>query len=410
MIPFTNVEQTTLMITNRKHTKVKMKLPVFFALAMLATVALADFDLGDLPPCNYPTFYGNPAHSVTGKAWLGAQISDEDEPWYGNLDTYDDGVEYVGLPWTPCEEVMVWVTVTIGPNYAGNLLWLNGWKDGNFDGDFCDELCASEWIVQNVPVTPGRWPFSFIDPGIDDIGVYNGIFRWRLTGRSIGRYGFGYYNPFDCPDSPLCGNFGADSLGEVEDYVLVDAQLLVEMNGFDAIPGDSRVTLEWSTAAETGNDRFEILRNDVLVQSVASAGNTATGNSYTWMDENVVNGTTYSYTLVAVDVANYREIVGTTEATPNAYEALVTQYALHQNYPNPFNPSTSISFDLLESGNVTLKVYNMTGQEVAAPVNGNLSSGHHTVSFEAKGLPTGLYIYRIEATGFTDQKKMLLMK
>jgi hypothetical protein len=52
----------------------------------------------------------------------------------------------------------------------------------------------------------------------------------------------------------------------------------------------------------------------------------------------------------------------------------------------------------------------MIGQEVATLVNGNLNSGQHTVSFDATGLPSGLYIYRIDANGFTDQKKMLLMK
>jgi hypothetical protein len=123
-----------------------------------------------------------------------------------------------------------------------------------------------------------------------------------------------------------------------------------------------------------------------------------------------VNGTPYSYTLIAVDVANQRLVVGTDNATPVAGAATVSEYALRQNYPNPFNPSTSITFDLVESGNVSLRVFNMIGQEVATLVNGNLNSGRHTVSFDATGLPSGLYLYRLETNGFTDQKKMLLMK
>jgi len=390
-----------------------MKVLLVCALAIVATAALADFDLGDLPPCNYPTFFGNPAHSMSGKAWLGNHISQEDEPYPVNGDLYDDGVQFEALPWMPCEIASVTVTVHAGPNYANNALWLNAWKDGNLDGDFCDILCdgaADEWIIQDVPVTPGTHAFSFPDPGVLNLGVYDGAFRFRLTGRTIGRNGFGFYDPFDCPDSPVCGNFGADSLGEVEDYWIPDAQLQVTMNGFDAIPGDSRVTLNWSTASEVSNDRFEILRDGNLVQTVPSQGNTATGNDYSWTDNGLVNGTPYSYTLMAIDVANERQVVGTANATPAASVATVSEYALRQNYPNPFNPSTSITFDLVESGNVSLRVFNMIGQEVATLVNGNQNRGQHTVSFDATGLPSGLYLYRLEADGFTDLKKMLLMK
>ena len=89
---------------------------------------------------------------------------------------------------------------------------------------------------------------------------------------------------------------------------------------------------------------------------------------------------------------------------------MITEYALHQNYPNPFNPETSITFDLVESGVVTLKVYNLMGQEVAALVNRSMDAGRHVVAFDAANLPSGLYMYKLEANGFSDQKKMLLLK
>ena len=397
---------------------------VLFAVLMVFTVAMADFDLGDLPPCNYPTLYGNPAHSMSGKAWLGECITQEDDPYPVNGDFCDDGVVFVGLPWMPCEVETLIVTIHGGPNYGQVIggLWLNAWKDGNLDGDFCDTLCegrADEWIIHNVhyevnelaPNTSLVDTFLVIDPGVTDMGIYAGVFRFRLTGRSLGRNGFGAWAPFDCGfDSPACGNFGADSLGEVEDYWLPDAQLQVELNGFHAIPNDSRVTLNWSTASETSNDRFEILRNDVVVHAVRAAGNTATGHSYSWTDESLLNGTPYVYTLVAVDMANQRQVLETIEATPSAGNALVTEYSLHQNFPNPFNPETQIAYDLVEGGNVTLTVYNMMGQKVTTLVSGMESAGHHTVNFNAATLPSGLYLYRIEANGFSDEKKMLLMK
>ena len=87
-----------------------------------------------------------------------------------------------------------------------------------------------------------------------------------------------------------------------------------------------------------------------------------------------------------------------------------TVYALEQNYPNPFNPSTVINFSLPESGLVTLKVFNILGEEVATLINEMRSVGNYEVSFDASHLTTGMYIYRIESGEFTSIKKMLLVK
>ena len=188
------------------------------------------------------------------------------------------------------------------------------------------------------------------------------------------------------------------------DYILA-----VELSSFDAIAGDGQVELQWVTASESNNDHFEIVRDGALVAQV-DATNEAAGSDYTWTDEDVVNGTTYSYSLWVVDASGSREELATQSVTPNAGAAVITEYALYQNYPNPFNPSTSITFDLVEGGFVSLKVYNMLGQEIAVVVNGVRDAGRHVVTFDATSLPSGLYLYRIEANGFVTQKKMLLMK
>lgn len=87
-----------------------------------------------------------------------------------------------------------------------------------------------------------------------------------------------------------------------------------------------------------------------------------------------------------------------------------TSYTLDQNFPNPFNPSTTIRFSIPNTGNVTLKVYNLLGMEVATLVNGELSAGTHRVSFDASNLPSGVYFYRIDAGSFSDVRKMALLK
>lgn len=85
-------------------------------------------------------------------------------------------------------------------------------------------------------------------------------------------------------------------------------------------------------------------------------------------------------------------------------------YELAQNYPNPFNPSTKISFSLPESGQVKLAVYDLNGSLVKELANGNYQAGVHFVSFDASDYPSGVYLYKLTSSGFTDSKKMVLIK
>ena len=89
--------------------------------------------------------------------------------------------------------------------------------------------------------------------------------------------------------------------------------------------------------------------------------------------------------------------------TPSKFEIL-------QNYPNPFNPSTTIKYHIPEAGMVTIKVYNILGQEVATLVNEMKNSGSYEVNFNANNLASGTYVYRLQAGAFVQSKKMLLLK
>jgi hypothetical protein len=189
----------------------------------------------------------------------------------------------------------------------------------------------------------------------------------------------------------------------------IDEILPVELSSYEAIPGDRSVTLLWETASETDNDHFDIARNGHLVGRV-NANGAATGARYEWTDSDLTNGTEYSYTVSSVDVSGNAQEIFTISAAPSFNAATVTEYALHQNFPNPFNPETNITFDLVDAGFVNLSVYNLLGQQIAVVVNSTMDAGRHVVSFNSGNLTSGLYLYRIEANGFTAQKKMVLMK
>lgn len=101
--------------------------------------------------------------------------------------------------------------------------------------------------------------------------------------------------------------------------------------------------------------------------------------------------------------------------TPTSVEeddvVLPKQVVLNQNYPNPFNPTTTISFTLPTTANVTLEVFNMLGQRVSTlAVNKTMAAGQHSVAFDAANMPSGMYLYRLSTGSFTSTKKMMLLK
>jgi hypothetical protein len=83
---------------------------------------------------------------------------------------------------------------------------------------------------------------------------------------------------------------------------------------------------------------------------------------------------------------------------------------LSQNYPNPFNPSTNFTFSVPKSGEVSLKFYDMLGNEVATYVDGYLNAGSYSVEFDGSSLSSGVYFYKLQAGDFSATKKMVLSK
>lgn len=194
--------------------------------------------------------------------------------------------------------------------------------------------------------------------------------------------------------------------------------LPVELNTFTAKAKDRQVILNWETKTEVNSSLFGIERmkentNEWLnVGMVQAAGNSNSPISYSFVDNKLQSGK-YSYRLKIVDANGsyrYSDAVETEVGLPR-------EYAISQNYPNPFNPSTRIDYQLPFDSRVTLELYGITGEKIATLINSDLSAGYYTAEVNAGvlNLASGIYIYRMVASGgtnqsFTQVKKLMLTK
>ncbi len=121
-----------------------------------------------------------------------------------------------------------------------------------------------------------------------------------------------------------------------------------------------------------------------------------------------LGGTSYFWE-VAIDELSLTPTGGT--GIEENQLSIPSQFSLHQNFPNPYNPQTTISYSLPRASTITLKVYDIMGQEIATLLdNDEKSAGSHKISFDATNLPCGTYFYRMQTDDYMETKKMLLIK
>ena len=197
----------------------------------------------------------------------------------------------------------------------------------------------------------------------------------------------------------------------------------VELTSFTASVNKNDVLLSWSTATETNNQGFEIERASLNPQSeienpqwlkigyVPGYGTSTEKHTYTFVDEILKEGK-YQYRLKQIDFDGTSNYSATVEIEINS----PVQFSLEQNYPNPFNSSTKIKFIVpvtlseVEGSLVTLKVFDVLGNEVATLVNEEKTSGSYEVEYNTVGLSSGVYFYKLQVGNLVETKKMLLLK
>lgn len=118
----------------------------------------------------------------------------------------------------------------------------------------------------------------------------------------------------------------------------------------------------------------------------------------------------FNYAAIGVGKSSVGTLTSVTVGVNGETRTLPETFALMQNYPNPFNPATTISYALPEASEVTLEVFDMLGRKVAVLVTGNKPAGIYNVTFNANGLNSGIYIYRLRAGSYTECRKLTLLK
>jgi hypothetical protein len=206
----------------------------------------------------------------------------------------------------------------------------------------------------------------------------------------------------------------------------IDGGIPVELSSFTASVKGDEVTLNWSTASEINNKGFEIERSNVRRQMsdkliwenvgfVEGNGTTTGTSNYGFVDEGLAAGI-YNYRLKQIDFDGTFSYSGIIEVNVGLPEV----FSLEQNYPNPFNPVTKIKYNIpsVTTGQaqsdtrVLLKVYNLLGREAATLVDEFKPAGSYEVEFNASGLSSGIYYYKLylAGTGKFETRKMILMK
>ncbi|MCZ6704211.1 MAG: FG-GAP-like repeat-containing protein [Ignavibacteria bacterium] len=272
-------------------------------------------------------------------------------------------------------------------------------KPEGFGSPFTVQFTDISVIDPNFPINSWEWDFD--NDGIIDATEQNP--QW--TYNSIGTFTV---------------NLTIQTAGSSESKAKID-YINVQI-----LPGFPVITFEEPPITDT-----TVTLGTMVTFTVSAIDTTGYPLSYTWREDGFRKSTDTLFTYrasafeptprtdtVVVEITNgfnntFRTWVVHVESTTAAEDVinkLPTEFNLEQNYPNPFNPSTKIIFSIPQETNVILKVYNLLGKEVATLVNENKKPGFYELNFGGENLPSGVYVYRIEAGSFSSSKKMILLK
>lgn len=214
----------------------------------------------------------------------------------------------------------------------------------------------------------------------------------------------------------IFGNNDQDDLAEAELWLIngieINPQLIpVELTSFTGQFVDNLVRLDWTTASEKNNFGFDVERknstNDdwLKIGFVNGNGTTTTPHSYKFEDSQLPSDEKIFYRLKQLDLDGTFQYSSEVEI-----DRLPMEFSLGQNFPNPFNPTTTIKYQIAEPGIVSLKIYDILGNEVIKLVDEYQEAGNYSINFDASKISSGVYFYRLRANEFIQMRKMTLLR
>jgi len=290
-----------------------------------------------------------------------------------------------------------------------------------YDGGLVELTYDGSVFLQIFP--QGNYPFAIREgsvpgPFAPNTYVFSGRHNWKYEAFDLSLY------PSDTVQFRF--RFGSDSLVTAEGWYIDDFDFLIvppnnPPSNFQASLEENIVHLTWNSPApppilsKDGTRNSETLLSYIIYRdSQVLADNIQTLEYYD--DLTGMPSGEYSYQAATLysngqSALTPAVIIGfPSVSVPDGTASIPDEFFLDQNYPNPFNPETNFRFGLPEGCDVDLTIYNITGQEVISLIDGFKPAGYYTIPWKADALPTGIYIYRMNAGDFQSIGKMLLLK
>jgi len=223
------------------------------------------------------------------------------------------------------------------------------------------------------------------------------LYSGDLTGKTLvrGLYKWGTGVLVSAGGVTLSGSASDVWIFQVAQNLTVANSAIITLSG-----GAQASNVFWQVAGQVTVGTSAAMKGIILCQTQIAMSTGAT-----------LNGKALAQTAVTLDANAVTSAAAATAVDDNLAPQ---EFALFQSYPNPFNPTTSIQYSLAKTGQVSLKVYNLLGNEVATLVDGQQAAGSYTVPFNTNtgtlNLSSGVYFYRLEAGSFVSTKKLILMK
>ena len=261
------------------------------------------------------------------------------------------------------------------------------------------QFMASDGHVDSLGNSPG-WVYVFAEENYDSLAIIiQTPFGDSLFFASHEEAGAPRSNRY-LPGVTLSSNQAMNKAHELmgRNFLATYPNAFVEMMAGDipiGVDGVRHQNLAWITIFYPNEDVAKSLSNNTFVEKLAFSNSIAMENDIK---------------IVSLDVES-GDVLTMGTSTSNELDAEIPKsIVLEQNFPNPFNPTTQIEFSLPQAMHVKLNVYDVLGRNVASLTNGLVAAGKHTMSFDARALSSGLYIYQLEAGNTVITKKMMLMK